>query len=102
MPELESVFTDGGGAIQFLGMNLLGVQLESEAEAERFANETGVTYPLAYDPNGLLYSHFSTVDRPAMPLTVLVDADSRVRHLQFGELDAGRLRALIEEKLTAA
>jgi len=102
MPELDSVFADGGGSIQFLGMNLLGVQLESESEAMRFAGQTGVTYPLAYDPNGLLYSHFSTVERPAMPLTVLVNADGRIRHLRFGELDAARLRALIDENLVAS
>ena len=99
MPDIQRVHEDLGTRVTILGMNTLGVQGETEAAAERFADETGVRYPLAYDTDGMLYSHFGNVARPLMPLTVFADADGIVRHMNFGLIPEQTLRDLIEEHL---
>ncbi len=100
MPDFQEVFADLGGEVTFVGMNTLGVQGETRSAAERFGDSTGVRYPLAYDEDGLLYAHFGiSADRPIMPLTVMVDEELRVRHVNFGELREQTIRQLIQEHL---
>jgi thiol-disulfide isomerase/thioredoxin len=100
MPDFQNVYQDLGRAVSVVGMNTLGVKAETRQEAERFAARTGVTYSLAYDQDGLLYSHFGEVGRPIMPLTVFADADGIVRHRNFGQVSEETLRGLIREHLS--
>ncbi|HSJ36532.1 MAG TPA: TlpA disulfide reductase family protein, partial [Acidimicrobiia bacterium] len=66
MPDLEEVHQRFHGEIAFLGMNMQ----DDLAAAERLVEETGVTYPLAQDPDGAVYRRFGGI---AMPTTVLLD-----------------------------
>lgn len=101
MPDFDAVSSSLAGRVTFVGMNFLGgTQAETRPAAERLARETGVGYRLAYDPEGLLYAHFSrSVARPLMPLTVFVRADGTVAERHFGPLREEQLRAKIAEHL---
>lgn len=98
MPAFQKVYRDLDGRVGFVGMDLLNIEGETRTAAEAFAAGTEVTYPLAYDPDGLLYSHFSLrVVRPIMPVTIFADAGGVVRERRFGELTEEDLRSFIRE-----
>jgi peroxiredoxin len=102
MPDFQRVHGDLGSRVWVLGMNTLGVQGETEAAATTFAQATGVRYRLAFDAEGLLYSHFGSAARPVLPMTVLVDEDGVVRHIRTGQVSEAQLRALIAKHLGVA
>ena len=99
MPDIEAVHQELGDRVAIVGMDLLGVQGETTSAAKGFVERTGVTYRVAYDRNGGLYNHFGNVANPIMPLTVFVDERGRLAGLRFGEIDAEKLRSLLEEHL---
>jgi cytochrome c biogenesis protein CcmG/thiol:disulfide interchange protein DsbE len=97
MPAFQRVFADLKGQVTFVGMNVLGIQGETEGAGRAFARRTGVHYRLAFDPGGLLYAHFSpTLVRPIMPISVFVDARGVVKERHFGPLDAKDLQRAIK------
>jgi thiol-disulfide isomerase/thioredoxin len=98
MPAFQKVYSDLAGQVGFVGMDLLDLEGETRIAAEAFAKTTRVTYPLAYDPGGGLYSHFSLrIVHPVMPVTVFVDAQGVLRERRFGELAEDDLRFVIRE-----
>jgi AhpC/TSA family len=97
MPELQKVYVSAAGAVQFLGVDLLGVEGETRSGAESFARQRSVTYPLAYDEGGLLYGRVSL--RVLAPTTAFVRADGTLAGIHIGQLDAAELRGLIARYL---
>jgi thiol-disulfide isomerase/thioredoxin len=96
MPSFQTVFASLNGRVQFVGMDVLGLQGETMGAGRAFAKQAGVHYRLAFDPGGLLYAHFyATTARPIMPITVFVDSGGVVREPHFGALDATDLRKAI-------
>jgi len=96
MPAFQKVYASLGGKVAFVGMNVLNLQGETMGAGRSFAKRTGVHYQLAFDPNGLLYGHFQNPLRPAMPITVFVDARGIVKDLNIGALDEKGLRQKIQ------
>lgn len=93
MPAFEKVFQRFSGDVAFLGVN---VQDQREL-AERLAEQTGVTYPLALDEDG---TFLRDVQGRSMPTTLLVSADGHVVHRFGGEsTPADELTELILEHL---
>jgi len=84
MPGFERVFQSHGGDVAFLGMNLQDTDADGQAVVER----TGVTYDLARDRDGSL---FTEVGGFAMPTTLFIDADGRLLEMVSGELTAENL-----------
>lgn len=97
MPDFARFHADLSQKVAVIGFDLIGVEGEVESAARSFAKDRGATYDLVFDPDGLLFSHFSV--RPTLPATVFVDARGIVRHRQFGPLDEARLRELAAEHL---
>jgi len=97
MPELQKVYLSAAEAVQFLGVDLLGVEGETRSDAESFARRRSVTYPLAYDEGGLLYGRISL--RVLAPTTAFVRADGTLAGVHIGQLDATELRGLIAQSL---
>jgi thiol-disulfide isomerase/thioredoxin len=97
MPELQKVYASAAEAVQFLGVDLLGVEGETRSGAESFARQRSVTYPLAYDEGGLLYGRISL--RVLAPTTAFVRADGTLAGVHIGQLDAAELRGLIVQYL---
>lgn len=88
MPSLEKVYQTHRDSVQFLGINL-GKDIEA---ALSVVEQTGVTYPLARDPQGETFAAFGGY---GMPTTVFLDRDGRVIELYTGELTVDELETRI-------
>lgn len=91
MPEIEEVHQAMGDRVNFLGINTQDV----EDEAHKIVEQTGVTYPLAWDPDGELFQVF---DGFGMPTTVLISADGRIVRHQTGPITGRWLEARLAEE----
>jgi cytochrome c biogenesis protein CcmG, thiol:disulfide interchange protein DsbE len=94
MPDFERVHQQVQGEVRFVGLNTQ----DNRADADRLVEQTGVTYDLALDPDGALFSDFEVV---AMPSTFLVDERGAIVHRHSGLLTETALRELIAEHLDA-
>ncbi|MGH2718487.1 MAG: TlpA family protein disulfide reductase [Actinomycetota bacterium] len=90
MPDLQSVSQAAGGTVQFLGLDLLGVEGEVASEAQSFAKARKVTYPLAYDDDALLYGRIAPRFLP--PTTAFVRPDGTLAGYHEGQLTETELR----------
>ena len=92
MPAFEAVHIELAPDVAFLGINV-GDELGA---ARELAERTGVTYPLAEDPDSGIFQSFGGI---GMPTTVLVDAEGMIVHMISSRLRAQDLRGLIAEHL---
>jgi len=90
MPAFEKVYQANRESVQFLGINLS----EDIEGSLNVVEETGVTYPLARDPRGEVFTAFGGY---GMPTTVFLDENGGVVEMYTGELTAGELEARIVE-----
>lgn len=92
MPALQAVAADLDGRVSFLGVNVR----DDRRRARGLARRTGVTYDLAGDRSGRL---FSRVDGYGMPTTLLVDPRGTIVYRHAGPLGAAQVRALLRRYL---
>ncbi len=92
MPAFEAVHVELAPQVAFLGFNVG----DEPGAARQLAERTGVTYPLAEDPDSAIFQVFGGI---IMPTTVLVDAEGTIVHTISARLRAQDLRALITEHL---
>lgn len=85
-----------------MGFTLIGINVESEkADAERFLGTQKVSFPILFDPDNRVSGSYGV---SAMPTTVLVDRQGRVRwqHRAFKPGDEAKyieqVRAALREK----
>ncbi len=90
MPDFEDVSNAHVDQVAFVGVNLQ----DDPGAADSLAVETGVTYQLARDPQGVVYSAFGGI---GMPTTVFIDADGVVRDVVTGQLSSKDLEAKIDQ-----
>lgn len=91
MPDFEEVHSAFGESVVFVGVNL---REPDHGAAQQLVAETGVTYALALDPDGLLYANFDGI---AMPTSVFIDEDGNIIDTHSGALFASDLEAKIRE-----
>jgi thiol-disulfide isomerase/thioredoxin len=91
MPDFEEVHAALGEDVAFVGVNL---REPDHGAAEQLVAETGVTYTLAQDPDGLLYANFDGI---AMPTSVFIDEDGNIVDTHSGALFASDLEEKIRE-----
>lgn len=84
-----------------LGFTLLGVNVEPDsAQAKAWLEKVPVTFPILFDRENAVSASFGV---EAMPSTVLVDREGRVRHVHRGykpgdeSLYADLIRGLVKE-----
>ena len=78
MPLLDELYT----RYERVGFSLLGVNIDDDSSrAMAMISELGVSFPVLFD-NRKEVSKLYEVD--AMPVTVLVDRDGKVRHVHHG------------------
>ena len=92
MPAFEAVHRELQPQVAFLGLNVG----DEPAAARALVERTGVTYPLATDPDSGIFQAFGGI---GMPTTVLVDADGIIVTMIGSRLRAQDLRSLIAEHL---
>ena len=85
-----------------MGFTLVGINVESaKADAERFLGTQKVSFPILFDPQNTVSGNYGV---KAMPTTVLVDRQGRVRwqHMAYKPGDEAKyieqLRAVLREK----
>lgn len=88
----EPLHRELGDRVTFLGVNLQ----DTEEPARNVIEATGVTYELARDPTGALFTEFGGF---GMPTTVLVDASGHVVERHTGSLTRPQLDAFVHEHL---
>ncbi|GJF29820.1 hypothetical protein KNE206_25200 [Kitasatospora sp. NE20-6] len=88
LQEVSAKYKDKG--VQFLGINTRDVAPDN---AVRFEQQTGITYPSIYDPDGTQILRFpkGSLNPQSIPTTVVVDRE--------GRLAARAMRALSSEDL---
>ena len=94
MPDFEDVSNAHADQVAFIGVNLQ----DDAGAADSLAIETGVTYQLARDPQGVVYSAFGGI---GMPTTVFIDAEGIVRDVVTGQLSRADLEAKIDQHFDA-
>ena len=78
MPLLDELYT----RYQRVGFNLLGVNIDDDsAGAMRMIQELGVNFPVLFDSRKEVSKLYEV---EAMPTTVLLDREGRVRHVHHG------------------
>jgi len=78
MPLLDELYT----RYQRVGFNLLGVNIDDDSgRAMKMIGELGVTFPVLFDARKEVSKLYQV---EAMPVTVLVDREGRVRHIHHG------------------
>ncbi|MDY7104572.1 MAG: TlpA disulfide reductase family protein [Actinomycetota bacterium] len=92
MPALEEASQALEGQVAFIGVNVA----EQVEHARPFAEDLGITFDLAADPDG---SIIAAIGSAAMPTTVFVDADGRMVDVHLGQLDLDELTERVEAAL---
>lgn len=88
---LAEEFADQG--VRFIGLNTR----DSQAAAEAFVANKGVTYPSLVDADGRIQVQFADSLPPqAIPSTVVIDREGRVAARALGKVSESDLRGLIE------
>lgn len=97
MPLLDELFT----RYQRVGFNLLGVNIDDDSRrAMKMIDELGVSFPVLFDARKEVSKLYEV---QAMPVTVLVDREGRVRHVHHGykpgyeEKYLDQIRSLLRE-----
>lgn len=97
MPAIEEASLPLRSRVAIIGADLLGVDGETKAAAEKFATQTGVTYDLVYDRGGVLFGNFS--GQLLLPVTIFVKPDGVVAHRQFGPVTEATFTAMLSKYL---
>jgi peroxiredoxin len=78
MPQLEKIYERYEPA----GFTLLGINVDADSEkAARMAESVGVSFPVLFDEDKSVSKLY---DIRAMPVTVMIDRDGRVREVHHG------------------
>ncbi|MDO3687433.1 TlpA disulfide reductase family protein [Micromonospora sp. C28ISP2-4] len=93
LPAFQRLSERADGRFQVLGVN----SRDSRGGAQSIGEDYGVDFPMLLDQGDAFQR---ALERNAFPLTVLVDADGRIRHTDAtGALDDARLAALVQRHL---
>jgi peroxiredoxin len=97
MPLLDELYN----RYQRVGFNLLGVNIDDDSgRAMQMAEELGIDFPVLFDARKEVSRLY---DVEAMPVTVLVDREGRVRYVHHGykpgyeEMYLDQIRSLLRE-----
>lgn len=95
-PVLTSAHAEAGpDGPFFLGID----ERDDPAAALEWIEEFEVAYPSLADPSGYLAYRFGA---PFLPVTIVIDADGRLRFRVVGEIDRATLDRLVEEASSPA
>lgn len=92
MPDLQALHEAGDGAFRMVGIDVR----DAPPNAERFAEEIGITYEMAVDADE---SYFRATGGFGMPTTLFVRPDGTVAYRQTGPLSLSDMRDLLEAHL---
>lgn len=97
LPDLQAAYEIHADEIQFLGVQLLG--LDSAEEGQEFLDELGIEYPSGADAENQMVRDFKIL---GFPTTIFIDSDHNIVKKHAGILSAGSLETLIDLTITPA
>ncbi len=97
LPDLQAAYEGHADEIQFLGVQLLG--LDSAEEGQEFLDELGIEYPSGADAENQMVRDFEIV---GFPTTIFIDSDHNIVKKHAGILSAGSLETLINSTIAPA
>ena len=97
LPDLQAAYEIHADEIQFLGVQLLG--LDSAEEGQEFLDELGIEYPSGADAENQMVRDFKIV---GFPTTIFIDSDHNIVKKHAGILSAGSLEVLINSTIAPA
>ena len=92
MPDFEASFQAWGGDVAFLGIS----EDARASDSLELIDETEITYPTGWDPDGSIFSSFGSF---TMPTTLFIDGDGEIVEMFSGALTREQLDSLIDEHL---
>ncbi|WP_346537790.1 TlpA disulfide reductase family protein [Micromonospora sp. DPT] len=93
LPAFQRLSERAAGRLQVIGVN----SRDTRTAAQSIGEDYGIRFPMLFDQGEALQRELG---RNALPLTLLVDAQGRVRHTDAtGALDDARLAALVRQHL---
>ncbi|SCE79364.1 Thiol-disulfide isomerase or thioredoxin [Micromonospora purpureochromogenes] len=93
LPAFQRLSEQTAGRLQVIGVN----SRDTRSAAQSIGEDYGIRFPMLFDQGEALQRELG---RNALPLTILVDAQGRVRHTDAtGALDHARLAALVRQHL---
>ncbi|MFF1873459.1 TlpA disulfide reductase family protein [Streptomyces sp. CB03911] len=98
-PNLQSVWdTYKDQGVQFLGINTRDID---PANAVRFEQEKGVTFPSLYDPDGTQILKFpkGSLNPQSIPTTLVIDRDGKLAARAMRALEAEDIEAMLKPVL---
>lgn len=97
-PLLQRFFVEGAGRVRVLGV-VDGAYPDTFNDALDAARGLGIHYPSVFDAHGRLPAALRV---RGIPVTLLIDASGRVKHMKIGELRQGELQLLAATYLGVA
>ena len=97
LPDLQAAYEIHTDEIQFLGVQLLG--LDSAEEGQEFLDELGIEYPSGADAENQMVRDFKIL---GFPTTIFIDSDHNIVKKHAGILSAGSLETLIDLTIAPA
>ncbi|HEY3559039.1 MAG TPA: TlpA disulfide reductase family protein [Kribbella sp.] len=94
-PDLEAAAKELGPSVQFVGLNTRDLD---PAQAKKFVQEFGITYPSLYDPNGKALLRFrGQISPKAIPTTLVIDKTGKVAGRVVGEVTKQTLLGMVKD-----
>lgn len=89
LPAFQAVAEETRGEVVFVGIN----HQDSRRAAQELLDQTGVTFPAAYDPEGNVARAYGL---RGMPTTVFISVGGRILERRSGEMSGAELRQAID------
>ncbi len=95
LPYFQSAFHEYGEEIQFLMVNAVASERESE-DGKNFINESEYTFPVYYEMNGEAKTLYGLCGFPA---TVFIDKDGKIIQMKLSEMSEEELYSNLDRLL---
>jgi thiol-disulfide isomerase/thioredoxin len=94
-PDMVAAAKELGPSVQFIGLNTRDLD---PAQAKKFVQEFGVTYPSIYDPNAKALLRFrGQISPKAIPTTLVIDKSGKVAGRVVGEVTKQTLLGMVKD-----
>ena len=88
MPDIQSAWEEHGNDVEFVIVNMTGMNGETEQSAKAFLAENNYTFPCYFDANNSAASAFGV---SSIPQTYLINAEGNIIGAYMGAMDASVL-----------
>lgn len=92
LPDFNKLYKEYKDSVNFIMLDTS----DATATAVDFVNENGYSFPVYFDTDGIACSAYSVT---GIPMTLFVDAEGNLYHIQQGMTDEATVRSYIEAML---